>query len=176
MDLYDTICSSTYSKCLCGEPQWNSECLYPPQDESLLQTLLGLYSTSIYTQYISPLTTKLFYTLRSELQSIWVFLSNSITLSVILSSEITLEGDFSRSLRTSTELKDTLHVNIQTYKDFFLFYRSTYSTVGYPKYQYISLHLLYEPLRGAFGILDNICFSMQNSLVEVDKTSLSPFE
>ena len=37
------------------------------------------------------------------------------------------------SQRFSTDLKDTLHVNIQTYKDFFLFYRSTYSTVGYPK-------------------------------------------
>ncbi len=46
-------------------------------------------------------------------------------------------------LSTSTNLKDTLHINIETYKDFFLFYSITYSTVGYPKYQYSSLYLLY---------------------------------
>ena len=77
---------------------------------------------------------------------------------------IYLRGGFVRArcgpLRNSKVLKGSLYANIEKHKEFFLFYRNTYSTVGYPKYQYITLHSLYEPLRGAFGILDNICLSV----------------
>ena len=48
-----------------------------------------------------------------------------------------LRGGFVRALygpqSISKYLNVTLYTNIETYKEFFLFYRSTYSTVGYPK-------------------------------------------